>query len=65
MIWHSFPTVPEYGSHILVYFKGCQENGYVEMVMREPEGMGYIEKWCYFDDYKEFMERKVKNEKIH
>lgn len=61
MIWYTFPHMPEAGAHILVKYKGCKDGNYFEMIVREVDTLGHIEKWCYFQDYKESMERKLKN----
>jgi hypothetical protein len=55
--------MPEEGAHILALYKGCKRGNYFEMTVREGEGLGHIEKWCYYDDYHTLMKRKILNEK--
>lgn len=63
MSWHSFPHIPESGAHILLRYKGCDDRNLFEMTVREGDEMNHIEKWCYYDDYKESLKRKILNEK--
>lgn len=62
MSWHSFPHVPEEGAHILVRYRGCKDGNYFEMKVREGEALSHIDKWCYYDDYKESIQRRLLNE---
>lgn len=62
MTWHTFPHVPEDGAHILVKFVGCEEGNYFEVKIRGNNRMTHIEKWCYYEDYKNVIERKLLNE---
>ena len=62
MSWHRYPHVPEEGAHILALFKGCLVGNYFEMRVREGEGLGHIDKWCYYQDYQEAKERKLIND---
>ncbi len=61
MSWHYFPHIPEVGAHILVKYKNCPEGNFIELTIREWEGLEHIEKWCYFDDYEEVKKRKLLN----
>ncbi len=63
MSWHSFPHLPEEGAHIIALFKGCKVGNYFEITVREGEGFGHLEKWCYYEDYELLMKRKILNEK--
>ena len=60
MSWHSFPHMPEEGAHILVRYKGCEVGNHFEMWVRDGEGLGHIEKWCYYQDYQEAKERNIR-----
>lgn len=61
MIWHKFPHLPSEGAHILAIYKGSCESNCFQMVIRSLEDMGPIEKWCYYEDYKNGKERKILN----
>jgi hypothetical protein len=61
MIWHHYPHLPEIGSKILVKYKGCEENNLFPLNVREWEGLRHIEKWCFYEDFKEEIERKLRN----
>ena len=63
MSWHSFPHLPEEGARIIVLYKGCKIGNYFEKVVREGEGFGHVEKWCYYQDYQESLKRRLTNEK--
>ena len=63
MSWHTFPHVPESGARIIALYKGCKLGNYFDLIVREGEGLGHIEKWCYYDDYQTLMKRKILNEK--
>lgn len=63
MTWHHFPHVPEKDAHIIAIYKGCKDGNHFEMRVREAEALIPLEKWCYYDDYKESIERKIKGEK--
>ena len=58
MTWHFPPHMPEPDAHIIALYKGCKIGNYFELVIREYEGLGHIEKWCYYGDFKETLERK-------
>lgn len=63
MSWHTFPHIPEEGAHIFFQYKGCKSGNYFEMIVREGEGLGHIEKWCYYEDYKNSFNRRLRDEK--
>lgn len=60
MSWHHFPHMPSDGDRILVKLKGCEEGNYFEMTITQLDSVGHIEKWCYWEDYQEILERKLR-----
>ena len=60
MTWHHFPHLPEHGAHVLVQYKGSQNGNYFEVVVREEESFSHIEKWCYYDDYRMLIDKRLK-----
>lgn len=61
MTWHTPPHLPEPGARIIVKFNGCKIGNYFDYTVREHEGLGHIEKWCYYEDYQQAIQRKLVN----
>lgn len=59
MTWHSFPHVAEEGACIIVNYKNTDDNNLHKIFVKDGEDFSPIEKWCYYEDYKDFIKKEI------
>lgn len=63
MKWYNIEDkFPEPGDKIVAKTRGCKFSEWIVMTVREGEGLGHIEEWCYYVGMWDFDKTKEEKE---